>query len=363
MSSKLLLTPGPTNIPERYLEILGKDIIHHRTPAFRKVLRETNENLKKVFKTKNDVSVVTSSGTGVMEAAVVNFFSKGDKVIVVNTGYFGDRFRKIAEIYGLEVINLEYEFGESYKLEDVKKALAENSDVKGILATHSETSVGILNNIKALGDLTKNTDVLLVVDTISGLVVNEFDFDNWGVDVAIAGSQKAFLIPPGLAFVAVSDKAKKAMEKSDLPKYYLSIKQYEKYFEEMNGETPYTPAISLILALHKSVEDLVNKGIDNIIKEKYELRKYIEEKAQKLGFNLLVKEEKNRTNTLISVYREGVIIKDIINALEEKGFTVTGGKGKYAASLMRIGILGEITKEQVDDFFVIFEEELKKQIG
>ena len=128
-------------------------------------------------------------------------------------------------------------------------------------------------------------------------------------------------------------------------------------------ETPYTPAISLIIALNYSLKDLLAKGIENCIKEKYELRKYIEEKAQKLGFNLLVKEEKNRTNTLISVYREGVIIKNIINALEEKGFTVTGGKGKYAASLMRIGILGEITKEQVDDFFVIFEEELKKQIG
>nr|WP_315047354.1 alanine--glyoxylate aminotransferase family protein [uncultured Leptotrichia sp.] len=362
MSSKILLTPGPTNIPERYLEILGKDIIHHRTPAFRKVLIETNENLKKVFKTKNDVSVVTSSGTGVMEAAVVNFFSKGDKVIVVNTGYFGDRFRKIAEIYGLEVINLEYEFGESYKLEDVKKALDENSDVKGILATHSETSVGILNNIKALGDLTKNTDVLLVVDTISGLVVNEFDFDNWGVDVAIAGSQKAFLIPPGLAFVAVSDKAKKAMERSDLPKYYFSIQQYEKYFEEI-GETPYTPAISLILALHQSVEDVVNKGIDNIIKEKYELRKFIEEKAKNLGFELLVKEEENRTNTLVSIYREGIVIKTIISALEERGYTVTGGKGKYATSLMRIGILGEISKEQLEQFFVVFEEELKKQLG
>lgn len=362
MSSKILLTPGPTNIPERYLEILGKDIIHHRTPAFRKVLIETNENLKKVFKTKNDVSVVTSSGTGVMEAAVVNFFSKGDKVIVVNTGYFGDRFRKIAEIYGLEVINLEYEFGESYKLEDVKKALDENSDVKGILATHSETSVGILNNIKALGDLTKNTDVLLVVDTISGLVVNEFDFDNWGVDVAIAGSQKAFLIPPGLAFVAVSDKAKKAMERSDLPKYYFSIQQYEKYFEEI-GETPYTPAISLILALHQSVEDVVNKGIDNIIKEKYELRKFIEEKAKNLGFELLVKEEENRTNTLVSIYREGIVIKTIISTLEERGYTVTGGKGKYATSLMRIGILGEISKEQLEQFFVVFEEELKKQLG
>lgn len=359
--SKLLLTPGPTNIPERYLEIFGKDIIHHRTPEFRRILKENNENLKKVFKTKNDVSVVTSSGTGVMEAAIVNFFSKGDRIIAVNTGYFGDRFRKIGEIYGLDVINLEYEFGESYKMEDVKKILAENSDIKGILVTHSETSVGILNDVKALGELTKDTDILLIVDTISGLVANDFDFDGWNVDVAVAGSQKAFLIPPGLGFVAVSDKAHRAMEKSDLPKYYFSLKQYEKYFSEMS-ETPYTPAISLILALHRSLEDIERRGIDDIVKEKYELRKYIEEKSEKLGFSLLVKEEKNRTNTLVSIYREGVKIKSVINALEEKGYTVTGGKGKYAESLMRIGILGEISRQQIDDFFVIFEEELQKQL-
>ncbi|BBM35973.1 pyridoxal-phosphate-dependent aminotransferase family protein [Pseudoleptotrichia goodfellowii] len=362
MSSKLLLTPGPTNIPERYLKIFGEDIIHHRTPEFRRILKESNENLKKVFKTKNDVAVITSSGTGAMEAAIVNFFSEGDKVIVINTGYFGERFRKISEIYGLNVINLGYEFGDGYKLEDVKKALAENTDVKGILVTHSETSVGILNDVKALGELTKDTDMLLVVDTISGLVANDFDFDGWHVDVAIAGSQKAFLIPPGLSFIAISDKAKKAMEKSDLPKYYFSIKQYQKYFDE-SSETPYTPAIALILALHESLKDLINKGIDTTIKEKYELRKLIEEKAQNLGFNLLVKEEKNRTNTLVSVYREGVIIKDIINALEEQGYTVTGGKGKYGESLMRIGILGEITKEQINDFFILFEKELKKQLG
>jgi len=180
--------------------------------------------------------------------------------------------------------------------------------------------------------------------------------------VAIAGSQKAFLIPPGLSFVAMSDKAKKAMEKSDLPKYYFSMKQYQKYFDDFS-ETPYTPAISLILALHKSLEDLINKGIESSIKEKYELRKLIEEKAQKLGFNLLVKKEENRTNTLVSIYREGVIIKDIISALEDKGYTVTGGKGKFGDSLMRIGILGEISKEQINDFFILFEEELKKQLG
>ena len=246
-------------------------------------------------------------------------------------------------------------------MHDVKKVISENPDLKGILATHSETSVGILNDIKSLGDLTKNTDILLIVDTISGLVVNEFDFDGWHVDVAIAGSQKAFLIPPGLSFVAISDKAKKAMEVSDLPKYYFDLKQYAKYFEE-NGETPYTPAIALILALNQSLKDLIKNGIENTIKQKHDLRKYVEEKAQKLGFELLVKNEANRTNTLISVYREGIIIKSIISALEEQGYTVTGGKGKYAESLMRIGILGQISKEQLDDFFVIFEKELKKQL-
>ena len=152
------------------------------------------------------------------------------------------------------------------------------------------------------------------------------------------------------------------MEKSDLPKYYFDLKQYKKYFDD-NNETPYTPAIALVLALNASLKDLVNKGIENIISEKRNLRKYIEEKAQKLGFKLLVKNEENRTNTLISIYREGIVIKSIISALEEKGYTVTGGKGKYAQSLMRIGILGEISKEQIDDFFVIFEEEVKKQLG
>lgn len=359
--SKLLLTPGPTNIPKRYLEIFAKDIIHHRTPEFRNIMKENNDNLKKVFKTNNDVAILTSSGTGAMETAIVNFFSTGDKVIAINTGYFGERFKKIAEIYGLDVIALDYEFGKSYKLDDVQKILDNNSDIKGILVTHSETSVGILNDIKSLGELTKNKDTLLIVDTISGLVANEFEFDNWNVDVAIAGSQKAFLIPPGLSFVAISDKAKKAMEKSNLPKYYFDLKQYDKYFTEMY-ETPYTPAIALILALHQSLKDLLKNGVEYTTKQKYELRKYIEEKAKALDFKLLVENEKNRTNTLISVYKENVEIKKIIAELEKRGYTVTGGKGKFGNSLMRIGILGEITKEQIDKFFIVLEEELNKQL-
>ena len=269
MEKKVLLTPGPTNIPENLLEILGTDIVHHRKVDFHNTMKELNENLKKIFKTKENVYVLTSSGTGAMEAAVVNYFSKGDKVLVINTGYFGDRFRKISNIYGLEPINLEYEFGQSYKLEDVKEILEANKDLKGVFVTHSETSTGVLNDVKAIGELTKNTDILLIVDTISGLVANEFEFDAWNVDVAVAGSQKAFLIPPGLAFLAMSEKAKKALSKSDLPKYYFDIIQAVKSLES-KAETPYTPAIGLVIVANASCKIIVEKGIENIVKEKYE---------------------------------------------------------------------------------------------
>ena len=359
MSKKLLLTPGPTNIPKDLLDVMGEDIIHHRTPEFRNKMKEINENLKLIFKTKRDVYTMTSSGTGAMEAAVVNFFSTGDKVIVLNTGYFGERFKKIAKIYGLNVLELEYDFGEAYKIDDVKNILKENKDIKGIFVTHSETSTGVLNNVEALGKLTKGTDILLVVDTISGLVANPFDFDGWNVDVAVAGSQKAFLIPPGLSFIVMSEKAEKAYSNSNLPKYYFDIKQYKKYFEE-SYETPYTPAIGLILALHKSLNNMLEIGIDNLTKEKYELRKYIEDKASNLGFELLVENEENRSNTLISIVKDGVEIKKIINNLEELGYTVTGGKGVYADSLMRVGSLGQISKKQIDKLYIIHEEELKK---
>ena len=360
MKKKVLLTPGPTNIPENLLGVLGTDIVHHRKVDFHNVMKELNENLKKIFKTRENVYVLTSSGTGAMEAAVVNYFSKGEKVLVINTGYFGDRFRKIAGIYGLEPINLEYEFGESYKLEDVKKVLAENPDIKGIFMTHSETSTGVLNNVKAVGELTKDTDMLLIVDTISGLVANDFDFDGWNVDVAVAGSQKAFLIPPGLAFLAMSKKARQAAERSDIPKYYFDIKQAEKALESKN-ETPYTPAIGLIIAANVSCRIIAEKGVENIVKEKYDLRKYIEQKLSELDFRILVKDEENRSNTLISVVKDGIKIKNVIRSLEERGYTVTGGKGDYEDSLMRVGILGEFSREDIDKFLAVLIEELEKQ--
>ena len=360
MEKKVLLTPGPTNIPSEILEVLGTDIVHHRKIDFHTTMKTLNENLKKIFKTKENVYVLTSSGTGAMEATIVNYFSKGEKILVINTGYFGERFKKIGEVYGLEVINLEYKFGDSYNIDDVKDILSKHNDIKGIFATHSETSTGVLNNIKDLGELTKNSNILLIVDTISGLVANSFEFDNWNIDVAIAGSQKAFLIPPGLAFLVMSEKANKAMEKSDLPKFYFDMRQAVKALESKN-ETPFTPAIGLIIAANASCEMLVKKGIENIVQEKYELRKYIEEKLLELDFRILVEDEKNRSNTLISVVKDGIKIKDVIKSLETRGYTVTGGKGDYEDSLMRVGILGQISKKDIDKFLEILVEELKKQ--
>ena len=260
----------------------------------------------------------------------------------------------------MEPVNLEYGFGESYKLDDVKKILKENPDIKGIFMTHSETSTGVLNNVKAVGELTKDTDILLIVDTISGLVANDFDFDGWNVDVAVAARQKAFLIPPGIAFLTMSQKARKAVEKSDIPKYYFDIKQAEKALESKN-ETPYTPAIGLIIAANVSGRIIAEKGVEKAVKEKYELRKYIEQKLLELDFEILVKEEENRSNTLISVVKDGVKIKNVIKNLEERGYTVTGGKGDFEDSLMRVGILGEFSKEDIDKFLEVLKEELAKQ--
>ena len=199
----------------------------------------------------------------------------------------------------------------------------------------------------------------LLLFPLDGLVANEFEFDAWNVDVAVAGSQKAFLIPPGLAFLAMSEKAKKALSKSDLPKYYFDIIQAVKSLES-KAETPYTPAIGLVIVANASCKIIVEKGIENIVKEKYELRKYIENELLNLKFDILVKDEKNRSNTLISVVKDGIKIKDVIRNLESKGYTVTGGKGDYEDSLMRVGILGPITKEEIDKFFVLLKEELEK---
>lgn len=358
--SKVLFTPGPTNVPDFIREVLGRDLIHHRMADYHELLKEINEDLKVVFGTANDVLVLTSSGTGSMESTVVNLFSQGDSVLVINTGWFGKRFIEICQVYGLTVHELCYEWGNSYNIDEVENILDKFPEIKGVFVTYHETSTGVLNNLKPLGNLTRNRGCLLITDCISGMIVHEFHMDEWGVDCAVASSQKGFLLPPGLSFVALSDKAKDAMKQSSLPKYYWD---YKKYFNSFNEkcEQPFTPAISIVVALKESLSYLLDKGVTTVVDEKRMLRRYAEEKLQELGFKLFIEDESIRGNALIPVIvPDGVDGKRLTSSIDERhNFTVAGGMGSYAGKMLRVGILSDITTKEIDLLVSYLKESLK----
>ncbi len=347
--SKKLFTPGPGNVPQYIRVQLSKDIIHHRMKDFDKVLHNVTKKLQEVFKTYQDVIILTSSGTGAMESSVVNLFSKGDEVLVINTGFFGERFIELCKTYELNVHSLDYEWGKTYELADVIDMFTKYPNIKGVFVTYHETSTGVVNNIEDLGVFLHYSDALLITDCISGMIHHPFEFDNWYVDCALASSQKGFLLPPGLAFVGLSEKARKRMAQSNLPKYYWNYQKYLDYFKK--GQNPYTPSISLILALDIALNTIIEKGIDNIVNEKASLRKYTERRLQEIGFKPFIEDENIKGNVLIPVLADSDInINKLVDFLDSRyNLTVSKGQGKYADKMLRIGILSEITSEDIDD--------------
>src|SRR3989338_2040908 len=260
-----LMTPGPTPVPEEIRLEMAKPIIHHRTKEYQAIFKDVTEGLKKIFKTSNDVYTFTSSGTGAMEASIVNACSPGDKVIVVRGGKFGERFGEIALSYGVEVIPIDVEWGKAAKPEAIKDALKKNPQVRAVYTTLCETFTATVFDVKAIGEIVKGTEALFVVDAISGLGADDFENDKWGVDIAVCGSQKGLMIPPGLAFCSVSEKAWKYAETSKLPKFYFNFKKYKKAW--LDTDTPFTSAITLVIGLKKAVEKINKQGIDNVIAE------------------------------------------------------------------------------------------------
>ena len=236
MKRRYLMTPGPSPVPSSVREALGKEIMHHRTDEFIEILKEINEGLKYVFCTKNPVITFSSSGTGAMEAAVTNFFSAKDKVLVLIGGKFSERWAEIAKAYGLDVVEAKIEWGKSPTAEDVKKALDSHKDIKGVFTTLCETSTATVFDIKGIAAVTKDKNVLLIVDAISGLGQDALPTDEWGVDIVVSGSQKGFMLPPGLAFISISEKAKGFLKTSTLPKYYFNLNKALKSYEK--NDTP-----------------------------------------------------------------------------------------------------------------------------
>lgn len=340
----LLMTPGPTPVPEQARLVMAKEMIHHRTDTYSKIFADMSENLKYVFQTSNDVITLTASGTGAMEGAVVNLFSTGDKVAVFSVGNFGDRFIEICKKYGLNVIEKKYEWGTPAKVEDLKALIASEKDLKGVFVTHSETSTGVTNDIKAFAAETRNTDIILVVDAVSGLGADELKMDEWGVDCVVTGSQKGLMAPPGLAFVSMNAKAVAALDKSNIPKFYFSFKKAIKMLAD--DQTPWTPAINLTMAVDESLKLIKEEGIDNVIARHRFFRDAAAAGVKALGLEFFVKDPSARGNAVTAVVAPEGINGDKVNKImkDKHGVVIAGGQGHIKGKVFRIGHLGYVDK-------------------
>ena len=352
-----LMTPGPTPVPEEIRLEMAKPIIHHRTKEYQAIFKEATEGLKKIFKTSNDLFTFTSSGTGAMEASMVNVLSAGDRIIVVRGGKFGERFGDIAKAYGVEVIAIDVEWGTGPKPEVIKETLKKNPGVKAVYTTLCETSTATVFDIKAIGEVVRATDALFVVDTISGLGADDFENDKWGVDIAICGSQKGLMIPPGLSFCSVSEKAWKAVEASRLPKFYFSFKKYKKAW--LDTDTPFTSAITLVIGLKKAVERINSQGIDNVIAEHDSQARAFREACKAIGLTIFSKSPSSGVTGVNTP--AGMNADDLIKLLKtDFGVTFAPGQEHLKGKIFRCAHMGGIDKEHTIEAIKALEQALAK---
>ncbi len=349
-----LLTPGPTPLyPPALHAMMGADI-HHRTEDFRTVYRAALSGLKEVMGTSNDVLALTSSGTGAMESAVSNLFSRGDKVVVCSAGKFGERWVEMAKAFGLEATVLKAEYGDAVRPEQVEAALAAEPGVRGVFIQASETSTGVAHDVRAMGLAIAKTDAIFVVDAITGLGTMPLDIDGWGLDVVVGGSQKAFMIPPGLAFLSISPKAWKFAETSNLPHYYFDLKKEKKNADK--GESSWTPSTALILGLHEALKYVKSLGMAKLVENAQLLARATRAAAAELGLSLFAPEFPASSVTAIKApegWDSGLIVKEFRNRF---GAIIANGQGSMKGKIFRIAHLGYF--DFADLFAVIAELEI-----
>jgi len=338
MQKKYLLAPGPTPVPPEALLAMAMPIIHHRAPDFLPVLDSAKKGLQWLYQTKNDVLILCSTGTGGMVGSVNNFLNPGDEVVVVNGGKFGERWTKICQAYGMKVNELVVEWGRAVKPEQVEEALKKNPKIKAVFVQYTETSTGVNHDIKALAGIVKKTDALFVVDAISALVAHDIRTDEWGIDVVIGGSQKGIMLPPGLAFVSVSDKAWKMADAAKTPKFYFNFKKERDNLAK--NQTTWTSPVSLIIGLNAAVKMLQDEGLENVFKRHERLAKATRAAAAALNLALFPKENPSLSLTAIEA-PAGVDGQAIYKDLRVKyGITGAGGQDKLKGKIFRIAHLG-----------------------
>jgi len=338
MQKKYLLAPGPTPVPPEALLAMAMPIIHHRAPDFLPVLESATKGLQWLYQTKNDVLILCSTGTGGMVGAVNNFLNPGDDVIVVNGGKFGERWTKICQAYGMKVEEILVEWGHAAKPEAVEAALKKNPRIKAVFVQANETSTGVYHDVKSIAAVVKKTDALFVVDAISALVAHDIRTDEWGIDVMIGGSQKGVMLPPGLAFVSVSEKAWKMADTAKTPKFYFNFKKERENLAK--NQTNFTSAVTLIIGLNACIKMLQDEGLENVLKRHDKLARATRAGATALGLKLFPKESPSNALTAIEA-PAGIDGQAIYKNLREKyGITGAGGQDKLKGKIFRIAHLG-----------------------
>ncbi|MET0503458.1 MAG: alanine--glyoxylate aminotransferase family protein [Candidatus Binatia bacterium] len=357
MIKQYLLSPGPTPIPNEVSLAMSETMIHHRTPQFNKVFEETRQGLRTLFGTKGDVLMLASSGTGAMEAAISNLFSPGDKVLVINGGKFGERWLNIANAFGLNPLEIKVPWGQAVKVEDVEQQLKIHPDIQSVMVQASETSTTVLHPVKEIAKLTRNGPLFLV-DGVTAVGVVSVPVDEWGIDALVTGSQKALMLPPGLGFIALSDRAWEKTQKAKLPRFYFDLNLERK--NQAKGSGAFTPAVSLIFGLRASLNMMAREGLDRVYARHARLSRATRAAATAMGLRLLASDSPSPAATGIFL-PNGLDADQVLDYLRDQmGVTLAEGQDQLKGKVIRIAHVGYMGGFDVITAIAALEMALRK---
>jgi aspartate aminotransferase-like enzyme len=360
MEETLLMIPGPTRVAPRVLKAMSEAIINHRSAEFAEILIETNEMMSEIFQTQNESYTITGSGTAAMEAAVGNILNKGDKILNIVGGKFGQRFTQIAEANKGSTIVHNVEWGTGVNPEDVKNILEEDDQIKAVTIVHNETSTGVTNPIEEVGNIVKDYEALYVVDTVSSLGGDDVAVDDYNIDICVTGSQKCLAAPPGMAAITVSDDAWEVIDKVDSNSYYLDMRKYRKYGNNEPPETPYTPSVSLMYAMREALNVIMEEGLESRIKRHHLAAEATRNGVQAIGLELFAQKEVSSATVTAIKMPEGVSDKDMRGTMRDQyKIVLAGGQDHLKGNVFRIGHMGNVTYKDIVTTISALEMTLK----
>ncbi len=354
-----LRIPGPTPCPPEVLKVMAMPMVNHRGAEYHQTLSEVTEKIKAVYQTKNDLEILTGSGTGGLEAAVVNVLSPADKVLSVSIGVFGDRWANIAKTFGADVTSLKYEWGRAADPDEIADALKKDPAIKAVMVTHNETSTGVTNDLGAIAKVVKGAGKLLLVDAISSMSSVDLPVDEWGCDIVLSGSQKGWMVPPGLVFASVSAEAWRAYETAKMPRFYWDLGKSKQYRQKL--ENPWTPALSIVFALNTALDIMHKEGIENIFARHARLGQATRDGVKALGLSLFA-DEKHASNTVTAVKApEGFNSNDLRKVCKGKyGVEMAGGQQSLDGKIFRIGHLGYVNDDDIKEVLAALKSGLQE---